>query len=202
MAFGIGESITSAVGYVDQSKANKYNKREAAKSRGWQEYMSNTAYQRSMADMKRAGLNPILASKQGGASTPVGAMSTYQPLDFRAVTAYGQSKESEAKSELADANTQLTKTTELIKGADIPSAETKKILDKVILDNVKVLDKLTRKNLPETEDAYEELINATAALVIKGGGIASSILTKKKPNFSNKTVARIREIVRKAQGKK
>lgn len=51
-------------------EANLFSAAEAQKNRDWQEYMSSSAFSRAVEDMKRAGINPILAA---GAQAPMGS---------------------------------------------------------------------------------------------------------------------------------
>lgn len=68
--------------------AMEFNAREAQKNRDWEETMSNSAYQRAVTDMKAAGINPILAAANGGASTPGGGAASTSAMQAHMANAY------------------------------------------------------------------------------------------------------------------
>lgn len=77
MGYNTMQAITQGIyNHIENTAAMNYNSAEALANREFQERMSNTAYQRAVEDMKKAGINPILAFANGGASTPGGSAAT------------------------------------------------------------------------------------------------------------------------------
>ena len=72
---GVGQFVNNITG---TSANNQFSAQEAQKQRDWEQYMSNTSYQRAVADLKEAGLNPAMLYASGGqgASTPSGASAS------------------------------------------------------------------------------------------------------------------------------
>lgn len=84
-ATALGQRSANATNVAMQREANLFSAREAGINRNFQERMSSTAVQRRMADMRSAGINPMLAymsdaSTPGGATPNVGAARIDDPI--------------------------------------------------------------------------------------------------------------------------
>jgi hypothetical protein len=95
-----GSLAMAGAGYLGQSGANASNMQIAQNQMNFQKEMSNTSYQRAVEDMKKAGLNPMLAYSQGGASTPQGATTRVESKTAGAIQAAQQAQQIQSNVDL------------------------------------------------------------------------------------------------------
>jgi hypothetical protein len=101
-------AIPSILSYIGNERTNSANAALADKQMDFQERMSNTSYQRAVADLQSAGLNPMLAYSRGGASTPQGAMATMTNSAESGVRAYTSTALLQAQKDNIQAQTVKT----------------------------------------------------------------------------------------------
>ena len=127
IAGALGSVASSALGVWGQQQVNIMSKKETQRNRDWQERMSNTAHQREVADLRAAGLNPILTATGGsGASTGTGAMASfsnpYADVDdaFNSARNYAGIERQKLKieQELKDATTEKERTASALNRAN------------------------------------------------------------------------------------
>lgn len=94
--------------YLGNERTNSANAALSDKQMDFQERMSNTSYQRAVADLQSAGLNPMLAYSRGGASTPQGSMATMTNSAEAGSRSYASSALLQAQRENIQAQTVKT----------------------------------------------------------------------------------------------
>jgi hypothetical protein len=137
----IGEIVSAGINYFGQKDTNKTNAQiaqqatqqsqaNAQQQMAFQKHMSNTAHQRAMRDLRKAGLNPILAARQP-ASSPTGAMGqvfTYQHQNVARAAIDGYQIASQAQANQASARVSNARVGQIAQEMSLSKAQEKKLI--------------------------------------------------------------------------
>jgi len=128
--FDVAALASAYMAYQGQKETNAANAEIAAQQMQFQERMSNTAYQRQVEDLKKAGINPMYGyMRASGASTPPGASYVAQNPAAAGSQAYASAAGARAASAQAAKTEVETEITE-----EVGLAQARANLEKTVAD--------------------------------------------------------------------
>lgn len=128
---GAGALIGGGLSLLGGIVGNQASAKQAEINRQFQADMSNTSYQRTVDDLKKAGLSPMLAYSQGGASTPSGSTASQSDVFTPAVASGRESGIARQQLDLlkAQEDESIVRARKTAIDADKTATETGRILD-------------------------------------------------------------------------
>ena len=190
----LGTNFAGTQAEIDMAReAAQFNAKEAQLNRSFQERMSSSAYQRTMDDMKKAGVNPMLAIMKGGASTPGGAQGSMQKTGSLNPAGGARLKNMEVKMMQKNIDNATASAKKLSQDTQTSSAQMQKLqTERQAVEHENERRSQEEKvykqnpNLRKTQMILDTVGKAASTLMPLGGGLIGGILGGKLKGGSAK----------------